>query len=109
MTLCWVLAGECGKESSIEARKVGLTKVTFQINTTCEHIQALAEELGQIDVGREMSCPLHKTRVYTLATKHVCRNNCTISAAILKTMEVAAGIFLPVNCQLEFVEGAVPA
>lgn len=107
MALCWVVAGECGQESSIEACKVSPTKVAFQITTTCEHIQALADELGEIDVGREMSCPLIETRIYTQATKHVCRNSCVVPAAILKTMEVTAGIFLPADCRLEFIPEAI--
>jgi len=46
-----------------------------------------------------MSCRLDETQVYTLAARHVCRNSCIVPAAILKTMEVAAGIFLPGDCQ----------
>jgi len=107
MALCWVKAGECGQETSIEARKVDPIKMVFEITTTCEHIQALADELGEVNVGHEMSCRLDETQVCTLAAKHVCRNSCIVPAAILKTMEVAAGIFLPGNCQVEFVEGAV--
>jgi len=107
MAVCWVKAGECGQETSIEARKVDLTHVAFEITTTCEHIQALANELGEVDVAHDMSCPLLETRVYTLATEHVCRNSCIVPAAILKTMEVTAGIFLPGDCQVKFVEGAI--
>lgn len=107
MALCWVKAGECGQETSIEARKISPTHVVFEITTTCEHIQALAEELGEINVGHEMSRPLNETRVYTLATKHVCRNSCVVPAAILKAMEAAAEIFLPRDCHVEFVEGVI--
>ncbi len=107
MALCWVKAGECGQETSIEAHKVDLTHVVFDITTTCEHIQALADELGRVDVAHDMPCRLDETQVYTLAAKHVCRNSCIVPAAILKTMEVAAGIFLPGDCQIEFVEGAI--
>jgi hypothetical protein len=103
MTLCWVSAGECGKETSIEARKVGPVKMVFEITTTCERIQALASELGEVNVGREMSCPLNETQIYALAAKHVCRNSCIVPAAILKTMEVTAGVFVPGNCQIEFM------
>ena len=107
MALCWVKAGECGQETSIEARKVDPTHVAFEITTTCEHIQALAEALGEVDVAHDMSCRLDETRVYTLATEHVCRNSCIVPAAILKAMEVAAGIFLPGDYRIEFVEGAI--
>jgi len=107
MAVCWVKAGECGQETSIEARKVSPIGIAFEITTTCEHIQALADELGEVNVGHEMSCSLNETQVYTIATKHVCRNSCIVPAAILKAMEVTAGIFLPGDCQIEFVEGAV--
>ena len=107
MALCWVRAGECGQETSIAARKSDLTRVVFEITTTCEHVQALADELDEVDVAHEMSCPLNETRIYTLATKHVCRNSCIVPAAILKAMEVTAGIFLPGDCQIGFVEGAI--
>ncbi|RLC66842.1 MAG: hypothetical protein DRI52_11520 [Chloroflexi bacterium] len=107
MALCWVKAGECGEETTIEARKISPTKMVFDITTTCEHIQALAEALGEVNVGSEMSRPLNETRVYTLATEHVCRNSCIVPAAILKAMEVTAGIFLPGDCSIEFVEGVV--
>jgi hypothetical protein len=107
MAVCWIKAGECGQETSVAARGVSPTKVVFEISTTCEHVQALADALGEVDVARDMSCPLNETRVYTLATEHVCRNSCIVPAAILKAMEVAAGIFLPGDCHVEFVEGAI--
>lgn len=107
MALCWVKAGQCGQETSIEARKVDPTHVAFEIATTCEYIQALADALGTVDVAHDMSCPLNETQVYRLAAEHVCRNSCIVPAAILKTMEVTAGIFLPGDCHVEFVEGAI--
>ena len=107
MAMCWVRAGQCGKETSIAARKVDPTHVVFEIATTCERVQALADELGEVDVAHEMSCPLIETRVYTLATQHMCRNSCIVPAAILKTLEVTGGIFLPGDAGIEFVEGAI--
>jgi len=53
--------------------------------------------------------PLNETWGYTLATERVCRNSCIVPAAIRKVMGVAAGIFLPGDCQIEFVEGAIQA
>jgi hypothetical protein len=107
MSVCWVQAGQCGQETTIEARKVAPTKVVFEITTTCEHIQALADALGEVDVAVEMTRPLAETQVYTLATQHVCRNSCIVPAAILKAMEVAAGLFLPGDARIEFVSDAI--
>lgn len=107
MALCWVKAGECGQETSIEARKVDPTHVAFEIGTTCEHIQALSQALDRVDVAHDISCRLDETQIYRAAAEHVCRNSCIVPAAMLKAMEVAAGIFLPGDCQIEFVEGAI--
>ena len=58
-------------------------------------------------MGHEMSCLLNETRIYTLAARHVCRNSCIVPAAILKRIEATAGIFLPGDCQIEFIDGTV--
>jgi hypothetical protein len=107
MAVCWVKAGVCGKETTIEATKTSQTKAKLSFVTTCEHVQALSEELTELDIGSEMTKPMNETLVYQLATKHLCRTSCIVPAAILKAMEVTAGIFLPEACAIEFVEGAV--
>ena len=107
MAVCWVKAGICVKEITIEITKTSQTKTKVSFITTCEHVQALAEELIELDIGSEMTKPMNETLTYTLATKHLCRTSCIVPAAILKTMEVTAGIFLPESCAMEFVQGAV--
>jgi len=107
MAVCWVKAGICGKETTIEVTKASQIKVKLSFITTCEHVQALSEELTELDIGSEMTKPMNETLTYTLATKHLCRTSCIVPAAILKAMEVTAGIFLPEACAIEFVEGAV--
>ena len=107
MAVCWVKAGICGKESTIEAMKISQTKVSISCQTTCEHVQALTKELTEMDISGEMTKPMNETLTYTLATKHLCRTSCIVPAAILKTMEVTAGILLPESCAMEFVDAAV--
>ena len=51
MAVCWVKAGVCGKETTIEATKASQTKVKLSFVTTCEHVQALSEELTELDIG----------------------------------------------------------
>jgi hypothetical protein len=107
MAVCWVRAGICGHETTIEMIKTSQTKVKVSYMTTCEHVQSLSEELTELDIGSEMTKLMNETLTYTLAAKHLCRNSCIIPAAILKAMETTAGIFLPESCTIEFVEGAV--
>ncbi len=107
LAVCWVKVGVCGNEATIEARKVSRTKVTVSITSSCEHVEALAEALPELDIGVEMTRPLQETMVYHLAGEHLCRNSCLIPAAIFKAVEVAAGLFLPGRSRIEFVQGAV--
>ena len=107
MPICWVKAGVCGQETTIEVTKTSHTKVKVSFITTCGHVQALAEELTELDIGSEMTKAMNETLTYILAAAHLCRNSCIVPAAILKAVEVAAGVFLPESSGIEFVEGAV--
>jgi len=103
MSLVWVKAGVCGQESTIEVRRTDMTHVAVEFATTCEHIQRLAGVLKTLDIAHEMSVPLLDTAVYRLASEHVCRGSCVVPAAVLKALEVEAGIFQAAESQIEFV------
>jgi hypothetical protein len=107
MSMCWVQAGICGEETSIEASKTSPSEVTLSFTTTCEHITALAEELRVVDAGVELSRPMNETLTYAAATRHCCRTSCVVPAAVLKSVEATAGVFLPAPCSIEFIDGAL--
>ena len=103
MALVWVKAGVCGQESTVEVRRSDMTHVAVEFTTACEHIQKLAGVLKTLDIAREMSVPLLDTSVYRLASECVCRNSCIVPAAILKALEVEAGLFQAAESHIEFV------
>ena len=107
MAVCWVNAGACGQETAVEVTKTGPTTVGLSFSTSCDHVMALAEELTELDVAREMTAPLNETRTYVAAARHMCRPSCVVPAAVLKGMEATAGIYLPQGCAIEFVDGAI--
>ena len=107
MSMCWVQAGICGEETSIEASKAGPSAMALAFTTTCEHITAFAEELRAVDAGVELSRPMNETLTYTIAAKHCCRTSCVVPAAVLKSVEATAGVFLPASCTVEFIDGAL--
>jgi len=107
MAICWVNAGSCGQETSIEAHKIGQTKAGLEFTTTCQYVSALAEELTELDIGSEVTKPLNETLTYTLAAKHMCRTSCVVPAAILKMVELTGGIFPADSCAIEFLDTAV--
>jgi hypothetical protein len=102
--MIWVKAGQCNQETTIEARRSDMTHVTIEFVTTCEQIQKLAKVLKTLDIAHEMSASLLETEVYRLASEHVCRNSCIIPAAVLKSLEVEANIFLPAESQFLFLD-----
>ncbi len=55
----------------------------------------------------ELSRPMNETVTYTLAAKHCCRTSCVVPAAVLKSVEATAGVFLPASCSIEFIDGAL--
>jgi hypothetical protein len=107
MSMCWVQAGICGEETSIQASKTGPSEIVLEFTTTCEHITALAEELNSVDAGVELSRPMNETTTYTLAAKHCCRKSCVVPAAVLKSVEATAGVCLPGPFSAEFIDGAL--
>jgi hypothetical protein len=107
MAVVWVRAGVCEKETTIAAQRSDMTHVRLTFDTTCEHVQKLAEQLTELDVASEMSIPRNESRTCRLATEYLCRNSCIVPAAILKAVEVEMGLFLPAESRIEFVEGAV--
>lgn len=104
MSQVWVNAGQCGQESSIEARRTDMTHVSMEFITTCEHIQKLAQAMKFLDIAHEMSVDLLETEVYQFANQYVCRNSCIVPAAILKVLEVEANIFSAAESQIIFLE-----
>lgn len=104
MSQVWVNAGQCGQETSIEARRIDMTHVAVEFVTTCEHIQKLAEVLKNLDIAHEMSVDLLETEVYQVANQYICRNSCIVPAAILKALEVEANIFPSAESQIIFLE-----
>jgi hypothetical protein len=107
MPICWVKAGICGQETSIETMKAGPTTVAVTFATTCEHVEGLAQELPAVDVATEMTRPMNETLTYGAAARHMCRTSCVVPAAVLKAVEAAASIFQPEACAIEFVDGAI--
>ncbi len=95
-----VIAGVCGFRTRIVARADALYNVTLEIESDCAHIRKLAEGLADLSALEELMRPIHQTTVYQLAGS--CRTHaaCPVPSAILKAIEVAAGMALPADVQM---------
>jgi len=90
-----VQPGVCRLETRIRAEERDLA-VTLFIDSDCPKVKALAERLKDpLPVLSILSTPLNETLVYQAAAAAALHASCVVPAALLKAVEVAAGLALP--------------
>ena len=97
MAIVRIVPGVCGMQTRIEAQADDGYQVTFTITTDCEHIQKMAAELGEVSALEELRRPMTQTTPYQLADRFFLHAACPVPGAIVKAMEVAAGMALPAD------------
>lgn len=100
MIVVEVNPGICGLSSTIRAWSEDGQNVRLRITSQCANIQALAEELEQVDgfaelYGRQDVPPLYR-RMHAHC-KHVA---CPIPVAVFKGIEAALGVALPKDAEI---------
>ena len=105
MTRAVVNPGICGMVATIEVAKYGKRRVRVEITSQCEKLTKMVEsplELSQFDALK----PHVYSEVYQCASEHHLCTSCPIPMAILKAIEVEAGLALPrpVTVHLETTE-----
>ncbi len=87
--------GVCGFQANIMATADEAMNVQIEINSACPLIQKLAIEVAQVPAMDILRHPIHETQVYRAAGAAGCHAACPIPSAIIKAIEVAAGLALP--------------
>jgi hypothetical protein len=87
--------GVCGMPSKIKISSQNMQHATVEIESACPDIQALAEELGDVDGYSEAFNKVGSSPVYELARKHCKHATCPVPMAIVKGVEAAIGAALP--------------
>jgi hypothetical protein len=101
-------AGVCGFVTTVMASSEDSMTVAFTIASNCDKVNAMAAslaELGPINVYEEMR-PSGESR-FTSVIRGVltgCCTSCIVPAAILKAMQVAAGLALPKDTHITIVK-----
>ena len=97
-----VMSGICGMITEIRATSNDpLKKVHIEINTRCESIQKLAEELKDVDPMEEISFRGKGPKTLRMATKHCKHTACPVPSGIIKAIEVASGLALPKDASIQ--------
>ena len=92
-----VCSGICGFVSVIEAKAQGFDRVLLSIESECQAVQRLAAELAEVQAIHEISFRGDVTRTHQLAVRHLPHAACPVPTGIIKAVEIAAGLALPVD------------
>jgi hypothetical protein len=100
-----VRSGVCGFHTSIVAASEDARHVHLEIESDCEKIQLLASDLPLIDGYQEISDGFEGAIFQRVRnTLRGCCSGCIVPSGIFKAMQVAAGLALPVDAGIQFVE-----
>ena len=100
-----VAPGICGLFTTIEAHVDDSFRAIVTIESDCAQVSQLARNLGQIYVFDELRAPLNESTVYHKAAECRLHTACPVPSAILKAIEVAAGLALPADVHITIKGG----
>ena len=97
-----VTSGICGMITEIRATSQDRTgMVNLDINTRCENIQNLADELKVVNPIEEISFEGKAPKTLHMAAKHCKHAACPVPSGIIKAIEVASGLALPRDAEIK--------
>jgi len=95
-----VKPGVCGFHTHIVTTADASFNVSIEITSACSHIRELAEQLTEVSVFEELRRPINETSIYRAAATCKAHVACPVPSAILKAIEVSAGMALPADVHM---------
>lgn len=93
-------SGICGFCTTVRTKAEGRT-VRLEFETTCGHVEKLAEQLTEVDPYREISYRGEGPVTLRLAAEHLVHPACPVPSGILKAIEVESGLALPKDASIK--------
>lgn len=103
MTRAVIFSGICGFSAEIVAEKAENKKINLKINSECEMVKAMAQDILTIDIIAAFMGFMNNP-VYKAASRHLKHVACPVPGGILKTLEVEAGLCLPKDVSISFIK-----
>jgi len=101
MTKVVVDSGACGFTTVIRAEKGPERTVALTVESGCEMVRAMAAEIARLGRGDALAGIL-KNPVYLAAGRHLRHAACPVPAAVLKALEVEAGLNVKKDATITF-------
>jgi len=99
-----IFAGACGFHTLVTATMNGAGSggaCKLQIESDCKAIQKLAAELTDVEPFKEISARRATPKTLETGLKFCTHAACPVPAGIIKAVEVAAGLNLPVDASIK--------
>jgi hypothetical protein len=96
-----IFAGVCGFTTRVEAHKNEDDQVVLHIESECQAIGRLAEQLTEVDPFREFTFRGKGPLTLQLGSKYCSHAACPVPTGIIKAIEVEAGLALPVDVTIK--------
>lgn len=101
MTKVVVKAGACGFTSVIRAGKAPERMVDIAVESGCAMVQKMAAEIARLG-RRDALAGIAENPVYRAAGRHLKHAACPVPAAVLKALEVEAGLNVRKDATITF-------
>jgi hypothetical protein len=101
MTTLIVNSGACGFIVTIKSEKDAAGKIAISLDTDCEMVRDMLADIALLDRMAAFSGILNNP-VYQSAAKHLKHPGCPVPGAILKALEVEAGLNVPKDVTIVF-------
>ncbi|MFM8319923.1 MAG: DUF6951 family protein [Chloroflexota bacterium] len=95
-----IYAGACGYTTTVEAQMNGAA-CQLTISSGCKAIQKMAAELTEVEPFKEISSRRALPRTLDAGIKYCTHAACPVPVGIIKAVEVAAGLNLPVDASIK--------
>jgi chaperonin GroEL (HSP60 family) len=103
MTKVVVNSGACGFTVTITAEKGSEKKIIVALDTACEMVRKMLADIATVD-QRVTLTGFRDNPVYLSAAKHLKHTACPVPSAILKAIEVEAGLNVPRDATIVFIK-----
>jgi hypothetical protein len=101
MTTVIVQSGSCGYSVTIAAEKGPDKKISISVETECEMVKKMEGDLQGMDRLTALT-GFHHNPVYASAARHLKHVACPVPSAILKAIEVEAGMNVAKDATIVF-------
>jgi hypothetical protein len=103
MTKVIVNSGACGFTVTITAEKGKDKKIVVALDTACEMVQKMQSDIAAVERVSTLT-GFRDNPVYQSASRHLKHVACPVPSAILKAIEVEAGLNVPKDATIVFIK-----